>query len=416
MITTIKNGGVKYYETTGKTKEGSRIYIAVKASPIKNNQGDIMGVSKIIQDITFQKEAEEKQAILAAIVSSSDDAIISKTLNGIITSWNNAAKKMFGFTETEAIGKHISIIIPPDRIEEETVIIESIRKGEKIDHFETVRIAKDKSERNISLTVSPIKNSKGEIIGASKVARDITARIEAEKQQRLYTVRLQELSKYKDEFMVMASHELKTPLTVILANLQILQLIMEADPNISYVNKTLKQAYKLSNLMTNLLDVSKIQSGKLELNLSLFDAAGLVKEVTANLQETTKSHHIILKDRKEKLMANADRERIEQVIINILGNAIKYMPAPGDIIISAYKKDGKITICVRDNGIGIPQNDIDNIFQRFYRVSGSSSSFSGSGVGLYISSEIVKRHGGQIWVESKMGKGSVFYFSIPAAE
>lgn len=415
MSTPIKNGVAKYYETTGKTKKGSRIYISVTASPIKNNQGDVMGVSKIIHDITFQKLADEKQAILAAIVSSSDDAIVSKTLGGIITSWNNAAKNMFGYTEAEAIGKHISIIIPPDRIQEETVIIESIRRGEKIDHFETVRIAKDKSERNISLTISPIKNSNGEIIGASKVARDITARIEVEKQQRLYTERLQELSKYKDEFMVMASHELKTPLTVILANLQILQLIMEADPNINYVNKTIKQAYKLSNLMTNLLDVSKIQSGKLELNLSLFNVADLLKEVIVNLEETTKSHRIIFKDCKEKLMANADRERIEQVIINILGNAIKYTAA-GDIIINAYKKDGKITISIRDNGIGIPQNDIGHIFERFYRVRGSASSFSGSGIGLYISSEIVKSHGGQIWAESEIGKGSVFYFSIPLSE
>ncbi|HSV10302.1 MAG TPA: PAS domain S-box protein, partial [Hanamia sp.] len=182
--------------------------------------------------------AEEKQATLAAIVNSSDDAIISKTLDGIITSWNPAAAKMFGFTENEAIGKHISIIIPRDRLDEETMIIENLRAGKKIDHFETIRIAKDGTERNISLTISPVKNNDGRIIGASKIARDISMKIAAEKQRELYTQRLQELSEYKDEFMAMASHELKTPVTVILANLQVLQQIMATDTNVVYIDKT----------------------------------------------------------------------------------------------------------------------------------------------------------------------------------
>ncbi len=155
----------------------------------------------------IQKDLELKQSILSAIVNSSDDAIISKTLDGIITSWNPAATRMFGYKETEAIGKHISLIIPPDRIQEETVIINSIRSGKKIDHFETVRLAKDRSRKYISLTVSPIKNSRGKIVGASKIARDISLKIEHEKQQQLYTEQLQELIRYKDEFMAMAKHK-----------------------------------------------------------------------------------------------------------------------------------------------------------------------------------------------------------------
>jgi PAS domain S-box-containing protein len=376
--------------------------------------GKVTHIWQAARDSSQQKLAEEKQAILAAIVASSDDAIISKTLDGIITSWNQSATKMFGFTEAEAVGKHITIIIPKERIDEETMIIESIRRGEKIDHFETVRQGKDGTRKQISITVSPVKDSKGKIIGASKIARDISARAEAEKQRQLYMQRLQELNKYKDDFMVMASHELKTPLTVISANLQILQMMLKADSNLPFLDKTIKQVNKLSALITSLLDVSKIQAGKLALDPTLFDLTLLIEEISSNLQQTTSNQRIIFNNRREKLMAHADRERIEQVLVNIIGNAIKYTNDSGEIIIDAGKNGNDIFVDIHDNGIGIAQEDIDNIFLRFYRVSGSASSFSGSGIGLYISSEIIKSHGGKIWAESKIGSGSVFHFTIPA--
>jgi PAS domain S-box-containing protein len=381
-----------------------------KAEAVKmDTEGPIKKTDKDMSTI-----AEEKQATLAAIVNSSDDAIISKTLDGIITSWNPAAAKMFGFTENEAIGKHISIIIPRDRLDEETMIIENLRAGKKIDHFETIRIAKDGTERNISLTISPVKNNDGRIIGASKIARDISVKIAAEKQRELYTQRLQELSEYKDEFMAMASHELKTPVTVILANLQVLQQIMATDTNVVYIDKTVKQVLKLSHLITDLLDVSKIHAGKLELNISLFNLNLLLRETVNNLQQTAQHHRLLFNENTEELMVNADRARIEQVIINLISNSIKYMPLPGNIIIDAYKKEGNVVVSVVDNGIGIAEKDLENIFLRFYRVSGPASTFSGSGIGLFISSEIIKAHHGQIWVESEIGKGSVFHFSIPA--
>ena len=383
---------------------------AGKAEAVKmDTEGPIKKTDKDMSTI-----AEEKQATLAAIVNSSDDAIISKTLDGIITSWNPAAAKMFGFTENEAIGKHISIIIPRDRLDEETMIIENLRAGKKIDHFETIRIAKDGTERNISLTISPVKNNDGRIIGASKIARDISMKIAAEKQRELYTQRLQELSEYKDEFMAMASHELKTPVTVILANLQVLQQIMATDTNVVYIDKTVKQVLKLSHLITDLLDVSKIHAGKLELNTSLFNLNLLLRETVNNLQQTAQHHRLLFNENTEELMVNADRARIEQVIINLISNSIKYMPLPGNIIIDAYKKEGNVVVSVVDNGIGIAEKDLENIFLRFYRVSGPASTFSGSGIGLFISSEIIKAHHGQIWVESEIGKGSVFHFSIPA--
>ncbi|HXR84241.1 MAG TPA: PAS domain S-box protein [Hanamia sp.] len=417
IIATIKKGEkIDHFETVRIAKDGTERNISLTITPLKNKKGEIIGASKVAKDISFKKQTDERQATLAAIVSSSDDAIISKTLDGIITSWNAAATKMFGYLAEEAVGKHISIIIPAERIGEETRIIESIRNGEKIDHFETVRIAKDGSKRNLSITVSPIKTSDGKIIGASKIARDISLRKEAEEQRRIYTERLLELNNYKDEFMVMASHELKTPLTVILGNLQILESMMEEDPRSEFIEKTIKQVNKLSALITTLLDVSKIQAGKLQLNPTRFDMNDLVSEIANNLQQTSKDHQIIFNIQDEKLMVNADRERIEQVLINLLSNAIKYSPDDEQITIHAGKKDGNIIVSIHDNGIGIPQKDIENVFLRFYRVSGSASSFSGSGVGLYISSEIIKSHHGNIWAKSKIGKGSDFYFSIPAGE
>ena len=414
IIRNLKNGGKEYYEAACKNKNGNTIHISFTAFPITDKNGKVVEISQFAKDISSQKIAYEKQDILAAIVNSSDDAIISKTLDGTITSWNHSATKMFGYSEKEAIGKHISIIIPKDRLPEETLIIENIRKGNKIDHFETIRISNDGSERHLSITVSPVKDINGKIIGASKIARDISSRIEAEKQRLLYLQRLQELNNYKDEFMVMASHELKTPLTIILASLQILEMEMKNDVRSEFVTKTVKQVKKLSGLITNLLDVSKIQAGKLILNISEIDIKTLIEEVVNNLQQTTEKQTLNFNKKNKTLMANVDKEKIEQALINILSNAIKYNKDNGKVNIEAGIKGKNIVVSVIDEGIGIDAKDIENIFLRFYRVSGAASSYSGSGVGLYISSEIIKGHGGKIWAESELGKGSTFHFTIPA--
>lgn len=405
---------IDHFRTVRIAKNKRKIKISLTVSPIKDQEGNIIGASKIARDISDQKLAEEKQATLAAIVSSSDDAIISKTLFGIITSWNQAATKMFGYTEAEVIGKHISIIIPPDRMDEETMIIENIRSGKKIKHFETVRVGKDGREMNISLTVSPIQNKAGKIIGASKIARDITEKIQIEKQRILYTGKLKQLNKYKDEFMTMASHELKTPLTIIKANLDIMNLKMQQDENLVFVENTLKQVEKLNKLISDLLDISKIQAGKLELKLADFDMISLLKEMINNMQPTTEIK-ILLKNTNDTLPAYGDRDRIGLVIINLLGNAIKYSPNSKEIKVNAFISEDAIIVGIEDKGIGIPSDDLTNIFSRFYRVSGITSTFAGSGIGLYIASQIISRHGGKIWAVSQLKKGSTFYFSIPAS-
>jgi len=350
--------------------------------------------------------------LLAAIVESSDDAIISKTLEGEITSWNNAAEKIFGYNKEEAIGMNIRKLIPVHLLDEEDYIIGKIKKGERVEHYETTRVKKDGTPISLSLTISPIKDSNGNIIGASKISRDITEKKRIEKELKKYNEKLEELNTYKDQFMAIASHELKTPVTVIKANLQLMQMEAEGTGFKGIADKMMKQVNKLSTLITDLLDVAKIQAGKLELNNSEFDLIELIKEIVDNLQATN-NHEVVQQYNSPALMIKGDRIRLEQVIVNMLTNSVKYSPDADKIIISARKENGNVIFGVKDFGIGISKEDEKKVFTRFYRVEGLPATFKGSGIGLFISNEIIKAHKGKMWVSSEMGKGSEFYFMIP---
>lgn len=406
-IQEIKNGShVKSYETVRKRKDGSTFPASVTVSPIRSAETQVIGISIIARDITEQKRSEENNARLASIIESSDDAIISKNLNGIITSWNTGAEKIFGFSAEETCGKNISIIIPTVKLEEEAGIIAKIAEGEKVDHIETIRKTKDGREINLSVTVSPVKDNNGKIIGASKIARDITQKVEIKK--------LQQLSDYKDDFMMMASHELRTPVTVIKATLQILyEMVKDGKVDIRMVEKSLSNVDKLSTLIHELLDVTKIQSGKLDLDITTFNLTRLLEEIVADIQLTTSQQQVILKQPGKLLEIRADRERIKQVLMNMLSNAVKYSPGTDEVTVETAVKENGVIVKVKDYGIGIPAEDIDKIFERFYRSGGTASTFSGAGVGLYISSEIIRHHGGRMWVESKQDQGSEFYIEIP---
>lgn len=361
-----------------------------------------MNISEVTAN---QNNVAQKQAILAAIVSSSDEAIISTSLDGIITSWNDAAKNLFGFTEAEVLEKNISLIIPNEHLKEAGLASRKV---------ETIRITKKGKPLNISLKIAPIKNKNGQTIGISMVAKDRSQEIKAEKRYELHVQKLQKLNDYKDQLIIMASHELKTPLTVISANQQILELAMQEDPNLRLISSTIKQVKKLSGIINNLLQLSLIQKGKLECNPSTFDMNVLIAEISDNLQLTTTHHQIIFNKYNGPLMVYADKEKIEQVLANIVGNAIKYSPDGGEIIIGSFLDKDHITVTTRDHGIGIAAEHLEDIFSRFYRVSGLGSAFPGTGIGLFIASEFIKKHDGDIWAESIAGKGSVFCFSIPA--
>jgi PAS domain S-box-containing protein len=357
--------------------------------------------------------ADQKQAILAAIIATSDDAIISKTLDGVINSWNPAAERMFGHTEAEAVGKHISLIIPSDRLSEEDVIIGNISKGNKVDHFETIRIAKNGSLIPISVTVSPISDDSGKIIGASKIARDISERVSAQEDKARMFEQVKALNDKKDEFIGLASHELKTPLTSISGYLQLLDNMITDEKGKRFVARTILQVKKLNALVSDLLDVSSIEAGKLRFATERFDIRQVVENVIELFAHGNNNYHIHLETEIPELYINGDAHRIEQVINNLLTNAIRYAPGSNQAIILLSYEKNYVKVGVRDFGVGIPPEKLKQIFSRFYRVEEASPNISGLGIGLYLSEEIITRHHGKIWAESELGVGSTFWFTLP---
>ena len=414
IISQVKKGErVDHFQTIRQAKDGSAVHISLTVSPIMDSAGKIIGASKIARDISGQLRAVEKQAILAAIVDTSDDTILSKTLEGVITSWNRAAEKMFGYSEQEALGQHISLIIPQERLSEESYIIGEIRKGNKVDHFETFRRRKDGRLIPISLSVSPVIDDTGKVIGASKIARDISSQLAAKQEtERLYG-QLKELNSKKDEFIALASHELKTPLTSVNGYLQVLARRVTEEKNAMFVQKVQHQISKLTMLVDDLLDVSKIEAGKMRLADEQFDISKLVAEAVELISHSNAGYDVTFAGTAYNCMVNGDPHRIEQVLINFLTNAIRYAPESRLIEVLLEDLGQEVKVGVRDFGQGIEADKLEKIFSRYYRVEAAGQKASGLGIGLYLCDEIISRHKGRIWAESKIGQGSTFWFTLP---
>ncbi len=374
--------------------------------------------SKTIEghDLTEQKVAEEARRQLAAIVLSSSDAIIGKTLDGTIISWNTAAERMYGYTAEEIVGKPITLLFPQDRQDEFSAIMEHIKRGERLDHYETMRVRKDGTILNVAVTVSPIKDVAGEIIGASAIARDISEqkRLQAElwksKQQ------LEVILENKDEFISMASHELKTPLTSLKGFTNVLQrrLAQQGDEQIlHYLSRMDFQLYKLTKIINDLLDISKMQAGQLSFQKEPFEFDSLIQETVEDLQAATLSHHFLIEGKTGKQILG-DKDRLEQVFINLLTNAVKYSPQADKVLVSLLCTQEEAIVGVKDFGIGIDESYHHKIFERFYQVTDpEEKTYPGLGMGLYISKEIVDRHHGRMWVESRKGEGATFFVALP---
>jgi PAS domain S-box-containing protein len=366
------------------------------------DQGQATRFIGTVLDITDIKEAEEKSAKLAAIIRSSDDAIISKTLESIITSWNTAAERIFGYQAEEMIGESIYKLIPQDRLEEEPMILARLRSGERVEHFETKRQTKEGRLIDVSLTISPIKDPRGNIIGLSKIARDIT-------EKKLDETR-------KSDFIGMVSHELKTPLTSLGAIIQVTNTkLKDNEDNFlsGAMQKANQQVKRMSTMINGFLNVSRLESGKIHIDKRNFDIETLIRDVIAEANLTA-STHLIHFIQCPPIKVNADRDKILSVVSNYLSNAIKYSPKGKNIEISCEAKDGHVIVSVKDEGLGINPDDLPKIFDRYYRVETSHTRhIAGFGIGLYLSSEIIERHGGRVWAESQCGVGSTFYFSLP---
>lgn len=404
FLSKLKKGNrVDHFETKRLTKDGRQIDVSLTISPVKDRSGKIIGISKIARDITDLKQATEKTAMLAAIVESTDDVVISKNLQGIITSWNPAAQRIFGYTADEMIGESILKLIPDDRKDEEPKILSQLAKGKKVDHFETKRITKMGTLIDVSLTISPVKDVNGKIIGLSKIAKDITDK--KLEQQR------------KNDFIAIVSHELKTPLTSIKSYIQLLLLKSkkESDPfRINALTRAENQVKKMVNMIHDFLSVSKLEQGEMTIEKT---KVNLTEIICQTIEEGTllSSNHEFKFQSDEAIYVFADANKIELVISNLISNAIKYAPNGGAISVDCREENEKIRIAIADQGIGIHPDDQKNLFKRFYRVKNIDQNITGFGIGLYLVAEILLLHGAEIAVKSEPGQGSEFSFSLDKA-
>ncbi len=514
---------------------------------------------------------DTRQAMYAAIIDNSQDAIISKDLTSRVTSWNKAAERMFGYTEAEMVGELIHKLIPEDRLLEEDEIIAALTQGKRIEHFETIRKTKDGRPLNISLTISPIIDATGKIVGASKIARDITEQVQAQVRLRilhemgqtlaakldedailqlvtdattklsgaafgaffynkvdqtgeaymLYAlsgapreafdqfgmprntavfastfdgigiVRSDDITKdpryghnaphkgmpeghlpvvsylavpvssqsgqvigglffghpkpgmftgdhellvsaiaaqaavslnnarlyqevtmlnaKKDEFIGFASHELKTPIATIKGFMQLGKAANLSCENI--YPKVIKQIDRLEVLVSDLLDLSRIQAGKFEYKFEKVSLLQLVNEAVDSVD--TSAHTIKSESPVSDIKATGDYSKLLQVLVNLVSNACKYAPPATTIYITSIILGDLVQVSVADEGPGIPVSEQTHIFNQFYRVSTDDQTKKGTGLGLYISKEIMEAHEGKIWVESEPGKGATFHISFP---
>ena len=352
-------------------------------------------------------------ALLAAIVESSEDAIISKTLEGIITSWNTGAERLFGYTAAEAVGRSVTMIIPQDRQDEEAVILGRLRRGERIEHFETVRQAKDGRFLDISLTISPIRDPDGRVVGVSKVARDIRAQKHAERA-------LLEADRRKDEFLALLAHELRNPLGPIRHAVKILRARAPAPSELQWATSIIdRQAEHMSRLVEDLLDVSRITRGTIHLRQERVDIGNIVKSaVEASSALIDKAgHRLKVTVPPEPIYVDGDPTRLVQIVANLLDNAAKYTDPGGRVTVSAEREDDAAVIRVTDNGVGIAPDVLPEVFDMFTQAALTLERAQGGlGVGLSLVERLVRLHGGTVSAHSEgPGTGSEFTVRLPLA-
>ena len=363
------------------------------------------------RDVTDRWQAEEAVGRLAAIVESSDEAIVSKTLGGVIRTWNGGAARLFGYTPEEAVGRSITLVIPPDRLDEERVILDRLRRGERVEQYETVRVAKDGRRIDISLTVSPVRDATGRVVGAAKVARDITDRKRTEEVLRVEARR-------KDEFLAVLAHELRNPLAPIRNAVEILAQAGGGDPRVGWVRGVLdRQVGQLARLVDDLLDLSRVGRGKVRLAVERVAVADVLDRAVETSRPVVDAggHRLTVGRPVEPLWVDADPTRLAQVLSNLLNNAAKYTPPGGAIELAAARAGDAVEFRVADTGIGIPADKLGEVFEPFSQVDTALDRAQGGlGIGLAIVRRLVELHGGTVMAHSDgPGRGSRFTVRLP---
>lgn len=393
ILRMIRSGErIDHFETMRMRKNGERFPVSVTISPIRDDAGKIVGASKILRDITDRRRMDDSRFRLAAIVDSADDAIISKDLNGIITSWNQGARRLFGYEAEEMIGQSIVRLIPEHLRYEEVEILRKLKAGEKIEHYETMRLGKDGQIRQVSITVSPIRNSEGAVIGGSKIARDVSDRKKVER----LVIEAEKIATTGRMAAVIA-HEINNPLASVL---NLIFLARQED-----VSREDAKRY-LATAESELERVAHIAQQTLGYYRETVSTSPVhLRELVENVLTVYRTRlalrniavEVSLQDEGEISVRSGE---IVQVLSNVLSNAVDAMPDGGRLSVTTMRHSGEgregLRLTVRDTGRGIAPEHLHRIFEPFFTTKGDV----GTGIGLWVSRQLVEGHGGQILVTS----------------
>jgi PAS domain S-box-containing protein len=409
----------KRIEITALHRSGHTFPVELMVWPLKARQS--ITFNAFCRDITEHKRAEETRSTLVSIVESSDDAIVGLTLEGLILSWNQGAERIYGYSAAEAIGRSKSMLVPPDRPEELTGILQRLRRGERVEHYRTELIRKDGGRIHVSLTVSPIVDSNGLVVGASTIARDITelrrseqaiVKLTTELSQR--ALALEAANKELESFSYSVSHDLRAPLRAINGFAE--ALLEDCASNLddqgkNYLRRVCAASKHMGELIDDLLSLSRVT--RAELRRETVDLSALASSIAAELKQTDPQRAVNFTI-SSGLLAEGDAGLLRVALQNLLENAWKFtaMQPQAKIEFGLAKQNGKAGYFVRDNGAGFDMDYADKLFGPFQRLH-STTEFEGTGIGLATVQRIIRRHGGRVWAEGELNRGATFYFSLP---
>jgi len=393
----------------------------------------LAGLALLIRSVRHRRHAENAAELataeadrahaendrLAAIVDSSDDAILSMTRDGVITSWNRGAERLYGYAAGEATGEHIGLLIPSERSGEERNILHHVLAGEPLQHYETRRQRKDGTVVDVALTVSPIRDVGGQVTGASTIARDISERRRTEDEARRAWTEAERANQAKSEFLSRMSHELRTPMNAVLGFAQLLELGEIDEQQRESIDQILRAGNHLLALINEVLDVARIEAGKLSLSVEPVDADEAIAEAVDLIRPLAadRSITISIAGGGTEAYVKADRQRLKQVLLNLLSNAVKYNRTDGLVEIGLERRaDERLRITVSDTGPGIPPQQLERLFSPFERLDADAGQVEGTGLGLTLSKGLAEAMGGQMGVDSRVGKGSTFWLDLEAVE